>query len=166
MEEKVSNQNAAAIDVRNAGRDPLRYKIGGKNIEIWRPTEKIHQQLRVSSFNEKEANSLPPAVIDTAMNNIRLELEAMIQMQDFARMLSPKQLFGGDSEHLVSSAFASPQEYIEGKAQLRRLAGRLGPSAVFSILTIAALKDWGFQTDFHISNWDPSIYWNPIATLR
>ncbi|KAI9640158.1 hypothetical protein NHQ30_011395 [Ciborinia camelliae] len=160
LEAKVSNQEAAAIQVKNAGRNPLEYEIGQKNIEIWKLTDKIHRQFEVPSVEETETKYLSPLIIDTAMNEIRLELEAMIQVKEFPRILSPSEWFDGDLEYLVNSAFATPKGSMEGKHQLQKLDGRLGPSAVFSILAVTALRDWVFLTDF------PHIEVGPLGLIE
>ncbi|KAJ8069520.1 hypothetical protein OCU04_003171 [Sclerotinia nivalis] len=158
LESKASNLEAAAIAVRNAGRDTLAYEIGQKNREIWMLTNKIHLQFEVPSVKEREAKHLPPQTIDTAMNEIRLELQAMTEMQDFGRTQSPKEWFDGDLTHLVNSAFASLEGSNDGKLHLKRLGVKLGPSAVFSILALAALRDWVFLTDFpHIESGSLSL---------
>ncbi|KAF7862503.1 hypothetical protein EAF04_007376 [Stromatinia cepivora] len=158
LEAKASNLEAAAIAVRNAGRDTLAYEIGQKNREIWMLTNKIHRQFEVSSVKEREAKHLPPQTLDTAMNEICLELEAMTEMQDFGRMQSPKEWFDGDLIYLVNSAFASLEGSNDGKLQLERFAVKLGPSAVFRILALAALRDWVFLTDFpHIESGSLSL---------
>lgn len=148
LEAKVSNLEAAALDVKNAGGNPLAYEIGLKNIEIYNLTNKIHQQFGVSATKFTEAKYLSPLVVDTALNELRLELEAMTQTQDFARILGSKEWFDDDLEYLVNSAFATPQGSIEGKVKLRTLGGILGPTAVVSILAITALRDWVFLKDF------------------
>ncbi|CAD6443739.1 b04f0f84-d757-4464-9571-82ab1f03401a [Sclerotinia trifoliorum] len=59
---------------------------------------------------ESKASNLEAAdivTIDTAMNEIRLELEAMTEIQDFRRMHRPKEWFDGNLTHLVNSAFTS-----------------------------------------------------------
>lgn len=144
LEAKISNLEAAATDVKNAGSDPLVYEIGRKNMEICRLTEKMHQYFEVSSIKEKEVKHLPPPRIDAALNEIRLELEAMTQMQDLTNMLSREEWSGGELGRLVNSAFVAPEGSLEGTNKLRRLGGMLGPSAVFSILAITALRDWVF----------------------
>ncbi|QSZ36919.1 hypothetical protein DSL72_009009 [Monilinia vaccinii-corymbosi] len=105
------------------GQDPPKDPMGNKCLDFF-SWELIHQQSELSGFKGKEAKHLPPLVIDTAMKDIRWELEAMSEMQDFPRMLNPKGWFGGELEHLINSAFA-----------------------------ITALKDWVFLTDFP-RGWD------------
>ncbi|KAF7955545.1 hypothetical protein EAE96_004471 [Botrytis aclada] len=148
LEAKTSSLESAVIDVRNAGRNPLTYIIDQKNMEIWKLTDMIHRQFEVSSIKETQVKYLPLQDVDAAMNEIRLELEAMTQMQDFSSILNSKIWFGGDLSHLVNSAFASPEESIDGRLRLKKLAARFGAAAVLSLLTITALRDWVFLTDF------------------
>ncbi|TGO50962.1 hypothetical protein BCON_0172g00190 [Botryotinia convoluta] len=112
---------------------------------------KLRLRFEVTSIKEAQVKYLPRQDVDIAMNKIRLELETMTQKQDFSSRLSSKEWFGGDLDHLdhlVNSAFASPEESIDGKLRLKRLALRIGSSAVLSLLTITALRDWVFLTDF------------------
>lgn len=148
LEAKNSSLESAVIDVSNAGRNPLANMIGQKNREIGKLTDMIHRQFEVSSIKEAQVKYLPRQQVDNALHQICLELETMTQMQDFSSRLSSKEWFGGDLDHLVNSAFASPEGSIDGRLRLKRLALRIGSFAVFSLLTITALRDWVFLTDF------------------
>ncbi|KAF7943589.1 uncharacterized protein EAE97_005660 [Botrytis byssoidea] len=148
LEAKDSSLESAVIDVSNAERNPLADMIGQKNRETWKLTDMIHRQFEVSSIKEAQVKYLPRQQVVNAMNEIRLELETMTQMQDFSSRLSSKEWFGGDFDHLVNSAFASPEGSIGGRLRLKRLALRTGSFAALSILTITALRDWVFLTDF------------------
>ncbi|TGO35202.1 hypothetical protein BHYA_0166g00050 [Botrytis hyacinthi] len=148
LEAKNSSLESAVIDASNAGRNPLADMIGQKNREIWKLTDMIHRQFEVSSIKEAQVKYLPYQQVDNAMNEIRLELETMTQNQDSSSRLSSREWFGGDLDHLVNSAFASPEGSIDGRIRLKKLALRIGSFAVLSLLTITALRDWVFLTDF------------------
>ncbi|TGO21603.1 hypothetical protein BPAE_0210g00080 [Botrytis paeoniae] len=102
----------------------------------------------IRGIKEAQVKYLPHQDVNIAMNEIRLDLETVTQMQDFSIRVRSKEWFGGDLDHLVNSAFASPQGSIDGRIRLKRLALRIGSSAVLSLLTITALRDWVFLTDF------------------
>ncbi|TGO72094.1 hypothetical protein BELL_0493g00010, partial [Botrytis elliptica] len=148
LEAKNSSLESAVIDVRNAGRNPLADMIGQKNREIWKLTDMIHRQFEVSDIKETQVKYIPRQDVKIAMKEIRLELETVTQMQEFSIRLISKDSFSGDLDHLVNSAFSSTEGSIDGRIRLKRLALRIGSSAVLSLLTITALRDWVFLTDF------------------
>ncbi|ESZ94880.1 hypothetical protein SBOR_4756 [Sclerotinia borealis F-4128] len=145
---KNSALEAAASDIKGGGSNPLEQMIAQKNVEIWKLTQQLRRQLKVTQLGETEAKYLPPQTIHTAMNEIRFVLEDIIRSNALCVPLGPNEWFDGDLEYLVNSAFDTPRGSTEGKLQLKRLDVKLGPSAVFSILAITALRDWVFLTDF------------------
>ncbi|PQE09123.1 hypothetical protein CJF31_00010546 [Rutstroemia sp. NJR-2017a BVV2] len=148
LKAKNSIHQATSEEFQNAGRGPLEQKIHQKNQEIYELTEKLHQKTNITLSVDMPPKPLNVMKVEQFMKDIQFELKAMVQNSDsFTGIQIPGDLTG-NLERLVTVAFASSYEKLDGRTYLRNLANRCDASAVISLLAVAALNEWIFLTDF------------------
>lgn len=136
-----------------AGRDPLEMNLSLKNQEIWDLNHRILKlQNLVGYFQDvpKQGNALPASVIDDAIDEIVSELDSIPYGHSFENgLLTPEVSSDTDLGALIRSTLG-PEGATKEEKMLKDCVAAFDfdPEIVIRTFTIAALRDWVFETDY------------------
>ncbi len=144
-----------ARDSRNASRkDLLEDELYMKNKQIWESDQRIRKMQSQMRFTTGKA---PPGLlldksgdIDSFMNFLEAELDSILHGHDAATtaLLLPTQVQSNDLAQLIRSVSGFAEEEATEGERLRGWILKFEPEIVIRTLTLAALREWIFNTPF------------------
>lgn len=149
--------STALHDSQLARRDPQEYQNYLQLEREWNLNQEVHTMRKYASFFQMTPTPLGPILLNRenlnkAIVELRFELEAiMVGHKMSTPLIVPPQVSNSDLGKLVHSAMATDVHSMSGDFWLTKW--RLEPHAVVSALTISALRDWVFMSDF--PNFEP-----------
>jgi hypothetical protein len=140
-----------------ARRDPQEYHNYLHLEREWKLNQEVHTMRKWADFIQMTSTPLGPVTLNReifhkAIVELQSELESiMIGHKMSTPLIVPPQVSNSDLSKLIHSAMATDVHDMSGDFWLTKW--RLEPHAVISALTMSALRDWVFMSDF--PNFEP-----------
>jgi len=165
LKAQLKHHQMAQSESKLAGKDPLEDVIFQNHQQIWELTRKIQDMRNQLSYTESGTRNSFASLeskINKTMASISSELESILHGHDTSCPLQPPgAATSGDLAGLVRALFGKDVAAGQEGARLKTCILKLGaPEMIVRSLTVAALKEWVFETNF------PNFTKKPMPLLR